>query len=1368
MKTPFLLFLAAGILLSAEVRPLPKLAAGKLYGVTVSIADPAALPDESRQVRVRVSDAQGEVVSKTLHASDLDLYFTLKPRQTGAGKVEIDSDGPLPKLKISAIPMAFAANIVALPAGSWREAHAFELGQTQFGSNDERPYVPAPGGDIYKDLVSGFQWLEFTPHGSEPKLVYFALDFPDRDVPGDVEIYTRNAKGDDVEVHKNGKSIYGPEATQNYPGLYKFRTAVVQPGTTYYLRVAADHPSWQLRTFLYPVPPYQDPHLAVRAGMDFLIDMGDSWHANTPRRGSVALRSSMPHSETQLCIACHPTQFTLRGYLKAVENGYPVRMRPAVNFIAERLYNNPRPLYGEDGANWVRVIYSARTVASRIPWLLDLYEKNVSFEPSRPTIVSGYAKFLDIHYKGVEALPGEEPDGCNPVISPFEIAAQSWITYGLQGDRDKQQSMERMTIARKPENVIDGAWKVVALTWMDRTKYKNDIDDLIQQLYRYQKPNGQWPYQFDAFGEPADFISYNVLWALAEAGHRPETDARMRLTYEYCLQMQRPEGSWQGLPTYKGFNTPFRDTQFAVLALSKLFPGDGGKGYEAGFPKPPGKFSADTGKFLEEADMVWAKITPAQSNQLRQILKRDKQVLARESAARALGRAADSASTADLAAALGDESKLVQRAAAQALRDIAIRRQAGSDVIAASLASKDARTRWGALRIFNQHFRDLTSNDKLLAGIARDLNDPAPQNRFQSAWALSRWYSWQNNQPAERQKILTALIGQLGSDGPQMTNTRRGLVEAIYTLLDENTGYLQAWIKASAKPEDHDRIENGYEAVAAEQAGIIAKALRTGNASEREGLMLALWDFHVRHMTVPDKKSLFINLPATFTEYTAGVPDLHRPGYEYAPYRETANWVYDVHSPFQQVRIGNDSELIHFFRSSGPELEQALVGILQGADDASTRINALKAGSTLAEAGGPLWAASALKLVFDPDQDVRDTVRYVYEQGGRGILNFQGGTVDPKLRATLLEILASKNSDGLAVVLPMIARFQPESAWAEDRQLAETVRAMLASSKPGDPHYPAMIEALAAFPSMLADPELHQALTASLNGSDQPGQRSAMLVILKTLLRNPNEARFATLLADLPTPARGVLIDELNSRRYFTLYASRPAAAQGEDSQHYVNSSYSDDGLLRRTEIRETVIAMLQSSDPLRRAAALDLAGKRKVLADAPDVRHEIALLRTDSDLRIQRLAASLLAGKDLAKAFRPEELAQLLDYKYFVEKVEPILAKTGGDGKACVICHNSHAIFKLQPPLADGKFADSVSHDNFNYALRVINIAQPESSLILIKPTRPSDAAGDVNTYESTHNGGQRWPGNEASPEYQTILAWIRGARLNTNVATK
>ena len=95
------------------------------------------------------------------------------------------------------------------------------------------------------------------------------------------------------------------------------------------------------------------------------------------------------------------------------------------------------------------------------------------------------------------------------------------------------------------------------------------------------------------------------------------------------------------------------------------------------------------------------------------------------------------------------------------------------------------------------------------------------------------------------------------------------------------------------------------------------------------------------------------------------------------------------------------------------------------------------------------------------------------------------------------------------------------------------------------------------------------------------------------------------------------------------------------------------------------------------------------------------------------------------------------------------------------VFCHASHVIFKLQPPNAQGVFSDQDSEENYKYAMHVVNIANPTESLILIKPTRPTDSAGDVGNYLATHNGGQRWLTNEKSEQYRTILEWIRGARL-------
>ena len=56
---------------------------------------------------------------------------------------------------------------------------------------------------------------------------------------------------------------------------------------------------------------------------------------------------------------------------------------------------------------------------------------------------------------------------------------------------------------------------------------------------------------------------------LAVAGHRGPAVDKLA---QYAIQAQRADGSWKGAPDYKGFDTPFRDTQFAVMALSELYP----------------------------------------------------------------------------------------------------------------------------------------------------------------------------------------------------------------------------------------------------------------------------------------------------------------------------------------------------------------------------------------------------------------------------------------------------------------------------------------------------------------------------------------------------------------------------------------------------------------------------------------------------------------------------------------------------------------------------------------------------------------------------------------------------------------------------
>jgi HEAT repeat protein len=1368
---------------------------GTLYALTLAVKDPARLQG-SDAVLATVKDAQGVVDAKWLHTADLDFYLTVRPRAAGPVTVSLSSPGAVPEINTSlrkilqapvlpgaaAIP---AGLIAAAPNGTWQTAQPFAFGQTIYGSDDERPYAPSKHEDGYAAMIKGFQWFKFTFKGEKPRLVYFTLNVTDRDVPLDVDIFQQAKDGSDVVPFNTGEFVYQVEATQNYPGLYKFRTRILQPGQEYYVRIAGNHPAYQLHTSDFPIPPYSDPRLAVRAGMDFLVNMGDSWLSNTPRRGAVALRTTMQHSETQLCIACHPAQFTTRGYLTAVQNGYAPTQRASLEFLTDRIYNNARPLYGEANTNWVRVIYTARTVSSRLPLITNQFEQNVTHDPPRAKFDVPYAEYLKIHYKGVTVMPGDEADGCEPDVSPFEIATQSWQTFDMVYKQThnpdwltERDHVERLAVAYQPKNMIDLNWKIMLLVAVDRAKYSGQIDQLIDRLYEYETPQGGWPYPFDKKAKPADFVSYNAVLALAQAGRRPESDEHLGRAVNAMLAAQRQEGSWEGDPVYQGFNTPFRATQFAVMALSTLYPGTTqAKNWDAGFPAPPTKLAKNNlPLLLSQLDQYWDLAPEPVLKQIREVLVKSDQPLAREAAARALGHMADAGALPDLMKALGDQTKMVQVSAAFAVRMILSRRQeaapAGRKLLVEALESSNPRTRWGAARVFNQHFRDLTGDKDLLAALERDLNDPVPYVRFEAASGLWRWYYWQVDQPDVRRSTLETLATRLNIETDAMV--RRGLQESIYDLLDENTGYLTAWVRASGKDEDRNRIGAGYEAVVRDQAQVLAKVLREGTPLGREGILNALWDFHVRHYALPTLKenTVSIGLPAVLTKYVSGVPDLHRPGYEYPPYREAVDFKYDVHNGFFQTRVGNDSDLIHFFKSSGPELENALLACLEGAND-NMKIEVLKAGSTLSGAGDERFTLAALNLSEDPNAEVRQTVRYVYEDGQRGILNLDAPAApDPHLVSRVVEILKQGNPDSQAVVLPLLAALPGNSPWAQQPEVLASLRGLL-EEQPRPANYAQVLNAASSFQPLMQEPAIRDQVLAGLNDHNREVQRAAVRVCLEHFLGNPQTASLVkTAFADLNPQGMSVFVEEVGDPKFLSRHLGVSGGAVSQDQAYFINKNLvavkKPVDLLANSLVLDTVLASLHSPDNNVRAAGLDVLRKVPLVEQRPEFHAAMEQLQNDSNPRLKLIAISVLEGKKLNDALKDVQPGSVLDFNYFVAKIEPILATQGPDGKACVFCHASHVIFKLRPPNEAGVFSDQDSEENYKYAMHVVDINEPSKSLILIKPTRPTDSAGNVGDYLATHNGGQRWQGNESSWQYRTILEWIRGSRLETAAVAK
>ncbi|MGD0914318.1 MAG: HEAT repeat domain-containing protein, partial [Terracidiphilus sp.] len=1042
-----------------------------------------------------------------------------------------------------------------------------------------------------------------------------------------------------------------------------------------------------------------------------------------------------------------------------------------------------RPLYGEPGTNWVRVIYSARTVASRLPLITHAYEQNVTHDAPRKDFDVPYARYLKVHYKGLTVMPGDETDGCEPEISPFEIALQSWQTFNLAynetHDTDwlaERDHVESLALPYEPKNMIDLNWKIQLLSALDRQKYAAQLDTLIDKLYEYETPEGGWPYPFDKKAKPADFISYHAVLALAEAGHRPETDEHMARAVNAMLAAQRPEGSWESDPVYQGFNTPFRATQFAVMALSTLYPGPTkAKNWDAAYPAPATKLATnDLPLLLEQLDQYWDLAPEPELVQIRKVLTDSDQPLAREAAARALGHMADPGALPALVKGLGDQTKMVQVASAYALRMVLSRRPSvaprGRAMLAAALSSPNARTRWGAARVFNQHFKDLTGDPVLLAALERTLNDPVPYVRFEAASGLWRWYYWQVDQPAVRRGTLEALAIRLNTETDEMV--RRGLKESIYDLLDENTGYLSAWVKASSKDEDKDRINQGYEAVARDQAQVLAKVLRTATPLGREGILTALWDFHIRHYALPTLKAdtVSIGLPAVLTKYVTGVPDLHRPGYEYPPYREAVDFKYDVHNGFFQTRIGNDSDLIHFFKSSGPELEDALLDCLKGADE-STKINVLKAGSTLSESGDARFTLAALNLSEDSSADVRQTVRYVYEDGQRGVLNLDTRSApDPNLVGRIVEILKHGNPDSQAVVLPLLAALPSGSVWEQQTDVEGALRSML-EQYPQPANFGQVLDAASSFSNLIEEPALQQTVLDDLNSYMPDTQRAAVRISLGHFLNDPKtEPAVKTAFAKLNASGLRILMEEASDPQFLRkrLGVSGGAISQDQDvlNRHPASSKAREP--LEYPIVVDTVMASLLNADANVSAAALDTLRKVPGVEKRPDFLAAMNRLQNSTNPRLKLIAVRVLNGKSLGDALTDVQPGSVLDYRTFVTRIEPILAHPGPDGKACVNCHASHVIFKLNPPNAEGQFSDQDSEGNYKSAMRVVDITEPDKSLILIKPTRPTDSAADVGDYLATHNGGQRWHGNQSSDEYRAILDWIRGGRTQTASASK
>jgi hypothetical protein len=1160
---------------------VPKADADRALSLLVTLAQPSKLaPGAPVEVEVTLG---GPALRKTLHVGDPDVAWTLSQPAGATGRVTLKADPAHPA------PIAYAVRFADLgpadpegvafeaePNDAPGSANRLTLGQTVYGLADDRPYLPRGDAPTEAESAAGQDWFRFDYDGEAPALAFFGLEFVDRDVPPDVRVF-RWKDGAPVEYTRG----IDPQSLQREkpprPGANKFTTRVIEKGT-YYLLVDACQPDYQLRTALHPVPPHLDgdpaddaaiadaARRAIRTALDFQLLAGDSWHANTPRRGHPMDRVANPHHETSTCLACHPTHFTTQSALEAAANGYKIETPFALAFLTDRLGNNPVPLYGHEGAVWARMIPAPANVLGRLSTILMEYEDRIDGHP-RANLHAEVAAFLRLYYDGRDAIPPDESNGNNPV-SRYKVAADSWRQLDTLFERtgEARYAQDRDLVARllatgEPDNTRDLAAQTIGLCRAGREANADKIAANVERLLSLQRPDGHWSVKFDPDYPITEMQTGESLYALALAGLKPDHPA-VRRGVVALLKAQDEFGGWLDPNPYEQFRTPFRETQWALMALSRLYPGPGTRGWDDPLGPAPQRLRVGSASTLvADLERIWERPGNDLLAQTIAALDHESPVV-RLAACEALGRVGDRPELNALVARLGDESKVVRRAAAEAVRRVGNRMERARvpketldqvhlvTALEAALESPDDRTRRGASRVFAAHFRDLAQEIDLADALLARLDDADPVVQMQAVKGLWRWWYWRAD-PGVRERIEDRLIAKLAE--PTRPWVRRNLTEALYILGDENIRYYyNNWLPALAHESDRARATEAQHATVNRLAGKYVAALDSGNALQREGVLRALSEFGER--------------PA-----------------------------------ITEGRIGNDIEPPLFYGDALDALGDALVARMDDPDPTIRRL-ALQGLVTLRGHRDPALARAVLARRGDDDAEVRD---WSARMAATFPTRPEAGRPDPALLAVIESLAGSPRPEARAAALGVLRDWGPVEG--ADRS------ALIAGGLSDDSGAvrAAALAALDAFPALRSDEAIREAVAGALADPDPDARLAAVRLALDHRGLAPDRALRAAL--DDPAPEhRAPLLDAVaRSKAYakdLRLVGVVSNALLDEDRgvrERALQAIQAHPGLVANPAVEESLRELTRSDNARQKeiaSALLASRGRSSASGEAADV----------------------------------------------------------------------------------------------------------------------------------------------------------------------
>ena len=612
---------------------------------------------------------------------------------------------------------------------------------------------------------------------------------PDTEViPGPLPVYT----------YYDGRDL-NERLHQQDDNFRSFVTRRVQPGGTYFLRVEANQPGYELEVRLIDPAPYETPQRALWQSIYYHLAEVDAWLIHRPRNIAVHRRvrdGSSLFGEN--CMSCH-TQSGVWGVADALRHGYRPdgtiqNHRRLVNTMYESLRPTNKLVDAAVNTSLAPNDLGDAPAGSRVAGRnIVLHER--TFRPKR---LHSYQQKRTANYvlqtadpKGINAAGRGSNFGPNVVFKfAAEILERAWRDSGeqryLEGVIEKAEKIvatgdNQITVSddlghriefffdllpRKELAGLDDASELAKRAAALLPAFEKQVERDLARLLALQQDDGSWGFDLGVHDELTD--TWNriddigdaaptavALIALRAAGH--DTDSPpVRRAVSWLLQNQFEYGLWN-----RSAQTGFVTNAYVIRALSRLFPGDAKPFERNNFEPQPGE------THLERLSRVRALQATSETEfaDLMIDATEDGMPQVRYYGYLGIGGSLAPSGIPALVAGLSDPVKACREAAFWSLRQLLLDDQ-GWPALLAAFRSGDERARQSILQALVMRVdlggpRSQVGRNALADLLVQAMRDPFAGVRayaFKAAW---HWWVWN---PPLRQRINRAWVNALLRD----------------------------------------------------------------------------------------------------------------------------------------------------------------------------------------------------------------------------------------------------------------------------------------------------------------------------------------------------------------------------------------------------------------------------------------------------------------------------------------------------------------------------------------------------------------------------------------------------------------------------